>query len=121
MRSTGRSDSTEKEQVVDFNKVRERRLEEKRRSTERIFFKDLLSVYSVTGNTEMRPVELIEVSEDGCAFQIPYSTEGTWPNDGDHLPLRLYFSRDMYLEIFVRIQNSRHSIAKEARYLRFGC
>lgn len=107
--------------VVDFGEVRAQRLEEKRRTTERIFFKQLLSVYSVIGNTTMCPIEFIDMSEDGCSFQIPYDAENPWPKDsGDH-PIRIYFSQDTYLEIRVKIQNSRPSIENNRRYMRFGC
>jgi hypothetical protein len=36
-------------------------------------------------------------------------------------PIRLYFSQDSYLEIFVQIQNSRPAIENHNRYLRLGC
>jgi hypothetical protein len=109
------------ERVVDFNEVRAQRLEEKRRKTERIFFKSLLSVYSVVGEHAMRPIELIDVSEDGCSFQIPFDPDRPWPNDMSEIPLRMYFSQDTYLEICVKIQNSRPCIESGARYVRFGC
>jgi hypothetical protein len=110
-----------KQQVVDFGQVRAQRLEEKRRKTERIFFKHLLSVYSVVGEHAMFPVELIDVSEHGCSFQIPYDPEKPWPTDTKDVPLRLYFSQDTYLEIRVRIENSSPSIENHSRYVRFGC
>ncbi len=52
-------------QVIDFAEVRAQKLEEKRRNTERILFKHLLSVYSVVGDTSMCPIELIDVREEG--------------------------------------------------------
>lgn len=118
---TGRPTGTEEKQIIDFSTVREKRLEEKRRNAERIFFKDLLSVYSVTGPSKILPIELIDVSEDGCSFQVPYQPEQKWPNSTNEIPIRLYFSREMYLEIIVQIQNSRHSIENNRRYLRYGC
>lgn len=107
--------------VVDFNKVREQKLEEKRRATERIFFKHLLNVYSVVGDQVMCPIEFIDVSEDGCSFQIPYDPERPWPTNLSELPLRIYFSQDTFLEIRIMIQNSRPSIESNRRYVRFGC
>src|SRR5689334_3934861 len=108
---TGNANSggTTLESVVDFNEAREQRLEEKRRNTERIFFKNLLGVYSVTGHSKMQPIELIDVSEDGCSFQIPYDPDRNWPTSNE-VPVRLYFSQDTYLEILVRIRHSRPSI-----------
>lgn len=107
--------------VVDFSEVRAQKLDEKRRKTERIFFKHLLSVYSVVGQSQMRPIELIDVSADGCSFQVPYDSEKPWPTDAKEMPLRLYFSQDTYLEIHVTIQNARPAIERNASFMRYGC
>jgi hypothetical protein len=116
-----KTNSQEEQHVIDFHQVREKRLEEKRRNTERIFFKHLISVYSVIGNSQMVPINLIDVSDDGCAFQIPYEPDNQWLKDDEGLPIRLYFSRDTYLEVLVRVQNSRHSIENNKRFIRYGC
>lgn len=113
--------SNTQQQVIDFNEVRAQKLEEKRRATERIFFKHLLSVYSVVGDASMCPIEFIDLSEDGCSFQIPYDPSRRWPTDTNDIPLRIYFSQDTFLEIRVKIQNSRPSIENNKRYTRFGC
>jgi hypothetical protein len=107
--------------VVDFNEARAQKLEEKRRKTERIFFKQLLGVYSVVGTHTMCPIELVDVSEDGCSFQIPFNPEKPWPKDLAEIPIRVYFSQDSYLEVIVQIQNARPSIENGTRYTRFGC
>ena len=109
------------QQVVDFNEARVQKMEEKRRKTERIFFKHLLGVYCVSGNTQMRPIELIEVSEEGCSFQVPFDAKNPWPTDDGEIPLRLYFSQDTYIPISIKIQNARASIEDGARYMRYGC
>jgi hypothetical protein len=113
----GTSDKT----LVDFSEVRTQKLEEKRRKTERIFFKNLLGVYSVTGETRMRQIDLVDVSEEGCAFQVPFSSENPWPTQGNDLPIRLYFSQDTYLEVRVKVVNSRPYIENGERYIRYGC
>ncbi|MFL5812197.1 MAG: PilZ domain-containing protein [Bdellovibrionia bacterium] len=107
--------------VVDFNQVRTQKLEEKRRTTERIFFKHLLNVYSVVNTDQMMPIEFIDVSDDGCSFQVPYDPEKPWPTTTSDIPLRVYFSQDTYLEIRVTVQNSRPSIENNRRYVRYGC
>jgi hypothetical protein len=67
-------------QVIDFNEMRAQKLEEKRRKTERIFFKHLLSVYTVVGNgKQMAPIEIIDISEEGLAFQVPFNPDKPWP------------------------------------------
>jgi len=118
---TGNGSGNDSQHIVDFNEVREQRLEEKRRHTERIFFKSLLGVYSMSGSSKMMPIELIDVSEEGCSFQVLHDPENIWPNTTSEIPIRLYFSQDTYLEIHVRIQNSRPSIENNTRYVRFGC
>lgn len=109
------------DQVIDFSEVRAQKLEEKRRKTERIFFKHLLGVYCVTGDDRVRPIEMIDVSEEGVAFQVAFENKSLQPNLGDEVPLRLYFSQDTYLPIVVKVQNARACIEQGARYMRFGC
>jgi len=113
--------STEAGELVDFGKAREQKIEEKRRKTERVFFKNLLAVYCVTANDAMAAVDLVDVSEDGLAFQVRFDAKNPWPKDFNELPIRLYFSADTYLEVGVRIQNSRQTIENGARLVRYGC
>lgn len=117
----GTDKSGASKQVVDFNEARAQKLDAKRRATERIFFKQLLGVYSITANEQMRPIELIEVSEDGCSFQVAFDPTRPWPKNLENLPVRLYFSQDTYLPIHLKIQNSRSCIEEGTSYIRFGC
>jgi hypothetical protein len=119
------------QKVVDFNELRNQKLEEKRRKTERILFKNLLGVYCVTGNQEMRPLELIDISAEGCSFILPFGVQKPWsePQGVDEhgqelkaqFPLRLYFTQDTYIQIHLTIQNARPMIENGERYMRFGC
>ncbi len=107
--------------VVDFNEIRNQKLDEKRRTTERIFFKNMLGVYTITGGSEMRQVEIIDVSEEGLAFQVPFDTKSPWPEDVAEVPVRLYFTQDTYLEIQLLIQNSRAYLDHGVKFVRYGC
>ncbi len=113
--------SAQNPQVVDFNEVRAQKLEEKRRSTERIFFKNLLSVYSVIEGSTLMPIEFMDISDEGCAFQVPYDPTSPWPKETDQIPLRIYFTQSTYLELKVTIRNSRTCIENNQRYVRYGC
>ena len=114
--------TTKDRQVIDFNEVRAQKLEEKRRKTERIFFKHLLSVYTVmAGGKQMAAIEIIDISEEGIAFQVPFNSDKPWPTSVEEIPLRLYFSQDTYLEVIAKIVNSRPSIENGARFTRYGC
>jgi hypothetical protein len=119
------ADKTERgqtgEQVIDFGQARAQKLEEKRRKTERIFFKSLLSVYTVVSGKQMAPIEISDVSESGISFQIPFNADNPWPADQNEIPLRMYFSQDTFLEVIAKIQNSRSAIENGQRYVRFGC
>ncbi len=119
--TTGNNTTHEGSQVIDFTQIREQKLEEKRRTTERVFFKHLLSVYTVAGRDSMFPVDIMDVSDDGIAFQVPFDPQKPWPADLKAFPLRLYFSQDTYMEVHVSIQNSRAAIENHARFLRLGC
>lgn len=114
-------EAVEKKQVVDFAEARAQKLEEKRRKTERVFFRQLLSVYSVIGNAAMFPIEMIDISEDGLSFQTPFNPEKPWPTDMNDVPIRFYFTQDSYLEIRVNIQNARPSIEDGSKFTRYGC
>jgi hypothetical protein len=114
-------DKNEPSQVIDFTEVRAQKLDEKRRKTERIFFKHLMGIYCVSESTELKQVELMDVSEEGLSFQIPFSSREPWPRNAKEIPLRLYFSQDTYLPVLLKIQNSRPYIENGVKYLRFGC
>ncbi len=114
-------DKNEDNHVIDFGQARAQRLEEKRRKTERIFFKQILGIYSVTNNDDARQIEIVDVSEEGVSFQVPFNSTDPWPKDKSEIPIRLYFSQDTYLPITLQIQNSRPYIENGVRFTRYGC
>jgi hypothetical protein len=99
-------------------------MEEKRRKTERIFFKQMLGIYCVTGAGEgdkARQLDIVDISEDACSFQVPFDPKDPWPSTLQEIPLRVYFSQDTYLPVHLKIQNSRPCIEEGQRYVRYGC
>lgn len=108
-------------EVINLEQFRNRKAEEKKRKTERIFFHHLVGVYSLVNSGKMVPIELVDVSDDGLAVQIPYQSEKTWPVDSNNIPIRLYFSAESFMEIVVDVKNSRQTIEGGERYLRYGC
>jgi len=107
--------------VVDFNQVRTQKMDEKRRKTERIIFQNLLGVYCVVDNSQMKQLQLVDVSEDGIAFLVPFNVKNPWPSETGEMPIRLYFTQDTYLPIQVQIVNSKPFIDAGIRYVRYGC
>ena len=108
-------------EVVDFVSARETKMDEKRRRTERTLFHYMMGVYSVMGGQKLAAIELIDVSEQGIAFEVPHDPLTLLPVVAETVPLRLYFSQDTFLEIFVTVKNSRASVGKFGRTQRFGC
>ena len=108
-------------EIVNLENFRARKLEEKKRKTERIFFQHLLGVYSVVKPGKMVPVDLIDVSESGLAIQVPYQSDTSWPKDSQNIPVRLYFSPDSFIEVLVDVKNTHSTIEEGTRYLRYGC
>jgi len=112
---------TEKSKIINFQKVRKQKIEERRQNTERVFFKSVLGVYCVTEGDEIREVEIIDLSDKGCAFKVPFSKDNPWPRTLEEVPLRLYFSQDTYLMIPIKIKNATPFIDGGVRYVRYGC
>ena len=119
---TGNPTDTEKKKLIDLSEVRAQKLEEKRRKTERVFFKQLLGVYTVIGDDHLQAIELNDISEDGLSFQVKFDSQKPWPSeDSAEFPVRLYFSQDSFLPVVVRVQNANPMIEDGVRYVRYGC
>jgi hypothetical protein len=112
---------TTKEKVIDLAEIRTQRLEEKRRKTERIFMNQFLGVYCMTGSNSMHQIEIVDVSEGGLGFQVPFNAEKPLPITDKNLPIRLYFNQESFLQVHVTIQNSRPAVQNGTRYTRYGC
>ena len=107
--------------IVSLDQFRNRKQEDKKRKTERIFFHHLVGVYSVVHPGKMVPIDLIDVSAEGLAIQVPYQSDKVWPTNMNNIPVRLYFSPENFMEITVDIKNSSATIEGGVRYLRYGC
>jgi hypothetical protein len=110
--------------VIDFTKVRAERMEEKQRKYERVFLRNLMSVYSSAGSGhrdgELIAIEVVEVSEDGCQFLVEPKAHQIWPGTLN-IPIRFYFSQDTFLEVQAKIVWSNPAVENGRRYVRYGC
>ena len=111
----------EQKDVVSLDQFRNRKQEEKQRKTERLFFHHLVGIYSVVNPNKMVPIDIIDVSEEGLAVQVPYESQTTWPKDTNNIPVRLYFSPESFMEVVVDVKNSRPTIEGGVKYMRYGC
>ena len=118
-KSTGTS--SENNKVIDFTEARAQKMEDQRRKTERVFINNFLGVYCVTGDNSMKQIEMVDLSDEGCTFQIPVNRENPWPESQKEFPIRLYFSQESYLQIYAVVQNTRNIVQNGTHYKRFGC
>ena len=109
------------DEIINLDAFRNRKQEEKKRKTERIFFDHLVGVYAVVNPGKMVQVDLTDVSDGGLGIQVPYQSEKIWPTQTNDIPIRLYFSEDNFMEIVVDIKNTRPTIDGGSKYLRYGC
>ena len=87
------------EKVLDFNSKRIENIEEKRRTFERVLFQNFLGCYTVIHQEGViYPVELVDISSDGCLFQVPWDVKkgkkletGAEVTLGSILPIQLIF------------------------------
>lgn len=109
-------------QVISLNKIREEKIEEKRRVYERILFRNVLGAYCVVEGKVLRAVELVDVSSKGLSFQLPIHSKNLENlSEGRVLNLRFYFSEDTFFPVAIKIVNKRPSIEEGSSYIRFGC
>lgn len=106
--------------IIQLDKIRNQKAEERKRKTERIFFTQLIGAYGVMSNDRLLRIDLVDVSEVGLGFQLPHKEEKIWPNQMDNQKLRFYFSPESYLELSVDIKNSRPVIDGGVRMVRYG-
>jgi uncharacterized ubiquitin-like protein YukD len=114
---------SEEKKVFNFSDKRKETIEKKRRQFERVVFEEFLGVYSVIDDDgSSYPVKLIDVSYEGCQFQIPFSAKAkNQYKAGQDLDLKFYFTKGSYLPVVVKLKHIQEYIDKDGvAYLRIG-
>lgn len=115
---------SDEKKVFDFNERRQKNIEQKRRTFERVVFQEFLGVYSVIDdNGSGYPVKLVDISKEGLQFQVPFSGKAKNQfKSGEELTLKLYFSKGSYLPAVVTIRHASEYIDQQGdAWLRMGC
>jgi len=109
--------------VLNFVAKRQASIEKKRRSFGRVMFQNVLGVYTVVdaGGT-IYPVELIDISYDGCLIQVPHDRKKPHPfQKGQELTLRFYFTKNSFIPGVVQFKRVQEYEGQDGRtYLRYG-
>ncbi len=112
------------DKLLDFVGKRKENIEQKRRSFERILFQNFLGAYTVLDNHgTVYPVTLVDISREGCLFQIPIGPKGESPYDKDtELTLRMYFTKQTFIPVVVRIKYGNEVLGTDGHhYMAYGC
>jgi len=114
---------SEDKKIVDFNEKRKLTIEQKRRNFERVVFQEFLGVYSVLDEQGTSyPVKLVDISTEGCLFQIPFSpkAKNQYRPEGD-MTLKFYFTKGSYLPCVIKIKHVQEYVDTEGdAFLRIG-
>jgi len=112
------------DKLLDFVEKRKENIEQKRRSFERILFKNMLGAYTVIDkNGSIYPVGLVDVSRDGCLFQVPWdgSDDAKLP-EGTETTMRIYFTKVDFIPAILNIKYNKEFIDKDGQtYMHYGC
>jgi len=109
--------------VIDFGARRKENIEQKRRSFERVVFQEFLGVYTVVDDQGSSfPIKLIDISNDGCQLQLPFSLKAKNQfKAGTEVTLKLFFTKGSYLPAVVTVRRASEYIDQNGdAWLRLG-
>lgn len=111
------------DKVLDFNAKREENIEQKRRQFERILFNNFLGAYTVVdqGGT-IYPVSLVDVSREGCLFQVPWNMDrDTKIEEGTEITMRMYFTKKSFIPVVMEIKRGQEHLDEDGQtYMQYG-
>lgn len=121
-KKTGGFDKDEGGKIIRLSDVRSRKRDSERREVERYFLREMIQAFCAFDSpgepSRLFPIELLEASETGFSFRVPYEMQDKLPGDSK---LRIYFSRDTYLYIGFAIENSAPMVDQGRKFMRYGC
>jgi len=112
------------DKLLDFVEKRKQNIEQKRRSFERLLFQNFLGAYTVLDTQgSVHPVSLVDISHDGCLFQIPWNpTSDQKFEDKTEFTMRMYFTKKSFIPVVVTIKYGKEFIDKDgSTYMQYGC
>ncbi len=112
------------DKILDFVGKRKESIEAKRRTFERVLFENFLGAYTVIDNAgSIYPVTLVDISREGCLFQIPWNFKKDTKFESDkEITLRVYFTQHSFIPAIVNVKYGKEFIEKDgSAYMRYGC
>ncbi len=105
--------------VLNFDGARKNEIEKRKRSYERVLFRDFLGVYAKAEQEDLHAIEMIDISAGDMSFRVSQNSKMKWDKD-DNINLRLYFSPDSYLPVSIKIVQAINSIEYGRAVRRYG-
>ncbi len=109
--------------VIDFQTKRNESIEKRKRNFERVLFSEFLGSYAeIDDNGTKFHVSLVDISREGCLFQIPFS-DGSLKHfkQKEVVTLRVYFTKDDFLPLSINVRHMNEYIDQKGNaHLRFG-
>jgi hypothetical protein len=109
--------------VIDFQAKRAASIEKRKRNFERVLFSEFLGSYAeIDDNGTKYGVDMIDISREGCLFQIPFSENSKKHFDKtNEVTVRIYFTKDDFLPLVVNFKHCKEYVSEKGdAYLRFG-
>jgi len=109
--------------VIDFQEVRANSIEKKKRSFERVLFTEFLGSYAeIDENGTKYSVSMVDISKDGCLFQIPFTERARAHfSKSDNVTVRVYFTKDDFIPLSVDLKHVNEHVNEQGdACLRFG-
>lgn len=109
--------------MLDFSEKRKENIEKKRRQFERLLFNNFLGAYTVVDQGgSIYPVSLVDISREGCLFQVPWNVEkDTKFENGFEITMRMYFTKNSFIPVVMNVKYSREYVDEDGQvYMQYG-
>ena len=109
--------------VIDFQAKRNSTIEKKKRSFERVLFREFLGSYAeIDKHGSKYSVNMVDISHDGCLLQVPFTKNlKNHFKPGEDLTVRVYFTKEDFLPVVLKIKHGTEYIDEKGdAYMRFG-
>lgn len=109
--------------VIDFQAKRNSSIEKKKRSFERVLFREFLGSYAeIDKHGNKYSVNMVDISHDGCLLQVPFTKNlKNHFKPGEDLTVRVYFTKEDFLPVVLKIKHGTEYIDEKGdAYMRFG-
>jgi hypothetical protein len=102
--------------IVDITEKRQEMIAEEKRGVKRTLLTEFIGVHLVVPNKGLTKCALYDISENGCAFDMP-PEYGVFPT-GETVAMRVYLNHQTYFPFIVKISSVRP--IEEEGIIRFG-